>query len=74
MRTAQVDGTVTCVIMPADIQDMDAVPEQPLKTHTMPSGTGRWPPRQIPSVDQLISKQFGAPGRRAGRSRAQHIR
>ena len=29
MRIAQAERTVTCVIVPADIQDMDAVPEQP---------------------------------------------
>src|SRR5487761_275129 len=53
MRIAKAERTVTCVIVPADIQDMDAVPEQPLKTHTVHSGVGWWPPRQIPSVDQL---------------------
>jgi len=53
MRIAQAERTVTCVIVPADIQDMDAVPEQPLKTHTVHSGVGWWPPRQIPSADQL---------------------
>jgi pyruvate dehydrogenase (quinone) len=53
MRIAQAERTVTCVIVPADIQDMDAVPEQPLKTHTVHSGVGWWPPRQIPSTDQL---------------------
>lgn len=53
MRIAKAERTVTCVIVPADIQDMEAVPEQPLKTHTVHSGVGWWPPRQIPSVDQL---------------------
>ena len=53
MRIAKAERTVTCVIVPADIQDMDAVPEQPLKTHTVHSGVGWWPPRLIPSVDQL---------------------
>jgi pyruvate dehydrogenase (quinone) len=53
MRIAQAERTVTCVIVPADIQDMDAVPEQPLKTHTVHSGVGWWPPRQIPSTEQL---------------------
>jgi len=53
IRIAKAERTVTCVIVPADIQDMDAVPEQPLKTHTVHSGVGWWPPRQIPSVDQL---------------------
>ena len=31
MRIAKAERTVTCVIVPADIQDMEAVPEQPLK-------------------------------------------
>jgi pyruvate dehydrogenase (quinone) len=53
MRIAQAERTVTCVIVPADIQDMDAVPEQPVKTHTVHSGVGWWPPRQIPSTEQL---------------------
>ncbi len=55
MRIAQAERTVTCVIVPADIQDMDAVEEQPVKTHTVHSGVGWWPPRQIPSTDQLQS-------------------
>src|SRR5487761_2792255 len=55
MRIAKAERTVTCVIVPADIQDMDAVPEQPLKTHTVHSGVGWRPPRQIPPVDQLQS-------------------
>jgi pyruvate dehydrogenase (quinone) len=55
MRIAKAERTVTCVIVPADIQDMEAVPEQPLKTHTVHSGVGWWPPRQIPSVEQLHS-------------------
>jgi pyruvate dehydrogenase (quinone) len=55
MRIAQAERTVTCVIVPADIQDMDAVPEQPMKTHTVHSGVGWWPPRQVPSTEQLQS-------------------
>ena len=39
IRIAQAERTVTCVIVPADIQDMDAVEEQP-KTHTVHSGVG----------------------------------
>ncbi|MGC2485752.1 MAG: thiamine pyrophosphate-requiring protein [Acidimicrobiales bacterium] len=53
MRIAKADRTVTCIIVPADVQDMDAVEEQPKKTHTVHSGIGWWPPRVIPSVDQL---------------------
>ncbi len=53
MRIAKSERTVTCVIVPADVQDMDAVEAQPHKTHTVHSGTGYWPGRRIPSRDQL---------------------
>ena len=53
MRMAQAERTVTCVIFPADVQDMDAVEEQPKKTHTVHSGVGYWRPRVIPSTQQL---------------------
>ncbi|MGI8753405.1 MAG: thiamine pyrophosphate-requiring protein [Acidimicrobiales bacterium] len=52
-RIAQAERTVTAVIVPADIQDMDAVEEQPKKTHTVHTGIGWWKPRVIPSTDQL---------------------
>ncbi len=53
MRIAQGERTVTCVIVPADVQDMDEIPEQPKKTHTVHSGVGWWKPRVLPSTDQL---------------------
>jgi len=53
MRIAKADRTVTCIIVPADVQDMDAVEEQPKKTHTVHSGVGWWAPRVLPSKDQL---------------------
>ena len=53
MRIAQTERTVTCVIVPADVQDMDAVEEQPHKTHTVHSGVGYWPGRRIPQQSQL---------------------
>jgi pyruvate dehydrogenase (quinone) len=43
------------VIFPADVQDMDAVEEQPKKTHTVHSGVGYWKPRVLPTKDQLQS-------------------
>src|SRR5438309_11505680 len=52
-RIALAERTVTCVIFPADVQEMDAVPEQPKKTHTVHSGVGYWKPRVIPSKEQL---------------------
>jgi pyruvate dehydrogenase (quinone) len=53
MRVAQAERTVTCVIFPADVQEMDAVEAQPKKTHTVHSGVGYWKPRVLPSSEQL---------------------
>lgn len=53
MRIALAERTVTCVIVPADVQDMDAVPMQPHLTHTIHSGVGYWPGRQIPAEEDL---------------------
>ena len=53
MRIAQTERTVTCVIVPADVQDMEAVEAQPHKTHTVHSGVGYWPGRRIPAKEQL---------------------
>ena len=52
-RTAQAERTVTCVIIPADVQEMDAVPKQPHLTHTVHSGVGWWPGRQVPEKQDL---------------------
>ncbi|MGH3294037.1 MAG: thiamine pyrophosphate-binding protein, partial [Trebonia sp.] len=53
LRTAMSERTVTAVIIPADVQDMDAVPEQPKATHTVHSGLGFWPGRRIPAQQDL---------------------
>jgi pyruvate dehydrogenase (quinone) len=53
MRIAQAERTVTCVIVPADVQDMDAIETQPHATHTVHSGTGFWPGRRVPAKVQL---------------------
>ena len=53
LRTALAERTVTAVIVPADLQDMDAVPEEPKETHTVHSGVGFWPARQIPRQQDL---------------------
>lgn len=53
MRIAKAERTVTCVILPADVQDMEGIEEQPKKTHTVHSGTGWWSPRIIPEVNDL---------------------
>jgi pyruvate dehydrogenase (quinone) len=52
-RIAKAERTVTCVIVPADVQDMDAVEQQPHETHTVHSGVGYWPGRRIPHESQL---------------------
>lgn len=53
MRIAQTERTVTCVIVPADVQDMEAEEAQPHKTHTVHSGVGYWPGRRVPAKEQL---------------------
>jgi pyruvate dehydrogenase (quinone) len=53
MRTAQAERTVTAMIIPADVQDMDAVPKQPHLTHTVHSGVGFWPGRRVPEQRDL---------------------
>ena len=53
LRIAKAERTVTCLIVPADVQDQDAVSQQPKKTHTVHSGVGWWAPRVIPSESQL---------------------
>jgi pyruvate dehydrogenase (quinone) len=52
IRIAKAERTVTCVILPADVQDMEAV-EQPKKSHTIHSGVGFWEPRVIPAREDL---------------------
>ncbi len=53
MRIAQTERTVTCVIVPADVQDKEAVEEQPHATHTVHTGVGYWPGRRVPHQSQL---------------------
>jgi pyruvate dehydrogenase (quinone) len=53
MRIAKAERTVTCVILPADVQDMEGIEEQPKKTHTIHSGLGWWSPRVIPEMNDL---------------------
>ncbi|MGZ4510038.1 MAG: thiamine pyrophosphate-requiring protein [Mycobacterium sp.] len=53
LRIAQAEKTVTCVIIPADVQEMDAEPKQPHATHTVHSGVGYWPGRVIPHQRDL---------------------
>jgi pyruvate dehydrogenase (quinone) len=53
IRIAKAERTVTCMIVPADVQDMDAVPEQPHATHTVHTGVGWSGPRVVPTSDDL---------------------
>ena len=53
MRIAQTERTVTCVIVPADVQDMEAVEAQPHKTHTVHCGVGLLARASDPAPEQL---------------------
>ncbi|HEY4283194.1 MAG TPA: thiamine pyrophosphate-requiring protein, partial [Chthoniobacterales bacterium] len=55
IRIAQAERTVTCVIVPNDIQEMEAVPVPPRKHGTVHSGTGYMSPRVIPKEKDLQS-------------------
>jgi pyruvate dehydrogenase (quinone) len=48
MRIAAVERTVTCLIFPNDVQELDAVPEPPRKHGTVHSGAGVSRPRVLP--------------------------
>jgi pyruvate dehydrogenase (quinone) len=48
MRIAKVDRTVTCIIVPADLQELDAVRQPPQKHGTIHSGTGVSMPHILP--------------------------
>jgi pyruvate dehydrogenase (quinone) len=53
VRIARVERTVTCVILPNDVQELDAVPEPPRKHGTVHSGVGVCRPRVVPRDDDL---------------------
>ncbi len=48
IRIAKAERTVTCVIIPNDVQEMPAVETPPRKHGTIHSGTGYAPPRVVP--------------------------
>ena len=53
LRIAMAERTVTCIIVPADIQELDAV-EKPARAHgTIHSGVGYSPPRIVPAEADL---------------------
>jgi len=53
LRIALAHRTVTCVIVPNDVQELDAVPTPPRKHGTVQSGIGHRPPRVIPHQRDL---------------------
>src|SRR4051794_33643943 len=53
IRIARAERTVTCIIIPNDIQEMDAVPVPPRKHGTIHSGTGFCSPRIVPKQSDL---------------------
>jgi pyruvate dehydrogenase (quinone) len=53
MRIALAERTVTCVIVPNDLQMEEAVPTPPHAHGTVHSGAGWEPPQVIPSDEQL---------------------
>src|SRR3954468_4462459 len=53
IRIAKAERTVTCVIIPNDVQEMPAVPVPPRKHGTVHSGIGYMSPRVIPREEDL---------------------
>src|SRR2546429_974316 len=53
IRIAKAERTVTCIIIPNDVQEMDAVPIPPRKHGTVHSGVGYRAPRVIPADVEL---------------------
>jgi pyruvate dehydrogenase (quinone) len=53
VRIAKAERTVTCIIIPNDVQELDAVTEPPRKHGTIHSGTGYCRPYVIPQEDDL---------------------
>ncbi len=52
-RIAAAERTVTCLIIPADVQEREAVEVPPHATHTVHSGVGYWPPQVTPRPSDL---------------------
>ncbi len=53
IRIAKVERTVTCLIIPNDVQELDAVEEPPRAHGTVHSGVGVCMPRVIPADHDL---------------------
>ena len=53
IRIALAERTVTCIIVPNDLQDMDAVENPPHEHGTIHSGVATGAPRSLPTQDDL---------------------
>lgn len=53
VRIAQAERTVTCIIVPSDVQELDAVPKPPHAHGTIHSGVGYRDPVVVPAEDDL---------------------
>jgi pyruvate dehydrogenase (quinone) len=53
VRIARCERTVTCIILPNDLQELDAVPTPPRKHGTVLSGVGYSAPRVMPKQEDL---------------------
>jgi pyruvate dehydrogenase (quinone) len=53
VRIALDRRTVTCLILPADVQELDAVEKTPHEHHYVPGGVGWEKPRVVPADDPL---------------------
>ena len=53
VRIARAERTVTCIIFPNDVQELDAVEEPPRKHSTVHSGLGFTTPRVVPYDEDL---------------------
>ena len=53
VRIAITERTVTCIILPKDVQDLDAVTQPPHLHNTVHTGTGYFAPYIVPAPDDL---------------------
>ncbi len=53
MRVAMTERSVTCIIIPKDVQEMDAVEKPPHTANTVHTGSGYSTPRVVPSEADL---------------------
>ncbi len=53
VRIAKAERTVTCIVVPKDVQEMDAVPTPPHSHGTVHTGTAYTPPHVVPMDEDL---------------------